>query len=424
MSDSGLAFKWNDANQSNLYVMSFKAAMLEDGRWDRVRATCEGTGEPIFILGETFGKKVQDLHYGQQGRAFRVFDVYVGEPRKGRYLDYDELLARVKGEWGLDTTPRLYRGPFSMEIAERHRDGKTTFRGGHVREGIVIAPVKERGVSGASGEPRETEVRLPEVPAATRERDGLQLRGVRDGSPIRLRPDHGRPPVGATGDLRSGHVTPAQGCGVPFRHAPTHPHTMLPPPPFLTDFLAPQRLRATQFLKQMSSGRTQPWLVVAQTEDGNEYDVVVKLQGSLQLAPLQRRQPARAFLGRLRLCFKTVTPHLFRILGRCRALVTNHVIQEFSGAVTRAPPRATEPAPVREGGARALVPGPRPAPPSRLPPRRRSAVDSDPVTQFRSCSPTMSRTGTPASVSSEVSPEVRPGIARIAATRPGIASAA
>ena len=60
---------------------------------------------------------------------------------------------------------------------------------------------------------------------------------------------------------------------------------MLSPPPFLTDFLAPQRLRATQFLKQMRSGRTQPWMVVAQTEDGNEYDVVVKLQGSPQLAP-------------------------------------------------------------------------------------------------------------------------------------------
>ena len=112
MSDSGLAFKWNDANASNLYVMSFKSAMLEDGRWDRVRAAaCERKGEPLFILGETFGKKVQDLDYGQPGRAFRVFDVYVGEPRKGRYLDYDELLARVTGEWGLDLTPRLYRGP-------------------------------------------------------------------------------------------------------------------------------------------------------------------------------------------------------------------------------------------------------------------------------------------------------------------------
>ncbi len=144
MSDAGTAFKWNEANRSNLYVMSFTAAMLEDGRWDRVRSAAERGGEPIYILGETFGKKVQDLDYGQPGRAFRVFDVYVGRPRRGRYLDYDELLARVKGEWGLDTTPRLYRGPFSMEAAERHRDGKTTFRGGHVREGIVISPVKER----------------------------------------------------------------------------------------------------------------------------------------------------------------------------------------------------------------------------------------------------------------------------------------
>lgn len=144
MSDSGLAFKWNEANRNNLYVMSFTAAMLEDGRWDRVRGASERTGEPIFILGETFGKKVQDLDYGQPGRSFRVFDVYLGKPGKGRYLDYDELLARVTGEWGLDTTPELYRGPFSMEAANRHRDGKTTFRGGHVREGIVIAPVKER----------------------------------------------------------------------------------------------------------------------------------------------------------------------------------------------------------------------------------------------------------------------------------------
>ena len=205
LSDTGLGFKWNEANASNLYVMSFKATLLENGRWDRVRAASERSGGPIFILGETFGKKVQDLDYGQQGRAFRLFDVwqpvekvtrrssgdasrlnraamrpsslrfgrntlgippsralsgarlatlgahatfstgcYVGVPRRGRYLGYDELLARVRGDWGLDTTPRLYRGPFSMAAAEQYRGGKTTFGGGHVREGIVISPVRER----------------------------------------------------------------------------------------------------------------------------------------------------------------------------------------------------------------------------------------------------------------------------------------
>ena len=70
--------------------------------------------------------------------------MYLGPPRRGRFLDYDELLLERAGAWGLETTPRLYRGPFSMEIAEQYRDGRTTFRGNHVREGIVIAPVRER----------------------------------------------------------------------------------------------------------------------------------------------------------------------------------------------------------------------------------------------------------------------------------------
>ncbi len=143
LADTGFAFQWNEANDSNLYVMAFRAAMLEGGAWDRVRAECARSGEPLFILGETVGKKVQDLHYGQPGRSFRVFDIYVGRPRRGRFLDYDEMVAKAKA-LGLEPVPRLYRGPYSLAAAEAHRDGKTTFRGQHVREGIVIAPVRER----------------------------------------------------------------------------------------------------------------------------------------------------------------------------------------------------------------------------------------------------------------------------------------
>ena len=143
LADTGFAFQWNEANASNLYVMTFRAAMLEGGAWDAVRAECAGTGEPLFILGETFGKKVQDLHYGQQGRSFRVFDIYVGQPRRGRFLDYDDMVAKAR-KLGLDPVPRLYRGPYSLAAAEAHRDGKTTLRGKHVREGIVISPVHER----------------------------------------------------------------------------------------------------------------------------------------------------------------------------------------------------------------------------------------------------------------------------------------
>ena len=55
--------------------------------------------------------------------------------------------------------------------------------------------------------------------------------------------------------------------------------------PLLTNSLAPEQLRATQFVKQMGSGRTQPWLMVAQTDAQTDLDVVVKLRGSPQLAP-------------------------------------------------------------------------------------------------------------------------------------------
>ena len=202
--DSGLGFKWNEANEHNLYVMTFRAAMLETGMWDRVRAGCERTGEPVFILGETFGKKVQDLDYGQQGRAFRAFDIYEGPPRRGRFLDYDEMVERA-ADWGLETTPRLYRGSFSMEAAEQHRDGKTTFRGNHVREGIVIAPVKERPCPRPPRRPGEAEARLAEVPAPPRQGHRLQLTSgrqlptpsppARNGASAHRRLFHGRTPA-------------------------------------------------------------------------------------------------------------------------------------------------------------------------------------------------------------------------------------
>lgn len=47
----------------------------------------------------------------------------------------------------------------------------------------------------------------------------------------------------------------------------------------------PQRLQATQFIRSIRSGRTEPWLVAAEAEEGCEQEVVVKLRGSPQIAP-------------------------------------------------------------------------------------------------------------------------------------------
>jgi RNA ligase (TIGR02306 family) len=98
-------------------------------------------GHTVAILfGEIYGSRVQSLHYGRRdGLGFAAFDILVGE----HYLDYDDFLA-LCGRHGVATAPILDRVPFSLErIAELSR-GKTTLPDDHIREGVVVRPVKER----------------------------------------------------------------------------------------------------------------------------------------------------------------------------------------------------------------------------------------------------------------------------------------
>ena len=143
-SDKGLAFKFNDANRGNLYMQIFEQYMVASGLWNEVMAYAHHISAPVYILGETFGPGVQDLHYGDGGKRFRVFDVYCGEPGKGQYLGYTAMVEFIEGRLpDLELVPILFAGSFSVEIAEKHRDGKD-FSGSHTREGIVIKPMEER----------------------------------------------------------------------------------------------------------------------------------------------------------------------------------------------------------------------------------------------------------------------------------------
>jgi RNA ligase (TIGR02306 family) len=100
-----------------------------------------GLGD-LMLFGETFGAGVQDLEYGipRDEPSYFAFDLAIG----GRYLDYDELV-RVCSERGVPLAALLYRGPFGPECLA-HTSGKETMskKSLHVREGIVIRPVKER----------------------------------------------------------------------------------------------------------------------------------------------------------------------------------------------------------------------------------------------------------------------------------------
>ena len=158
LSGRGLIFQIDTKNtESNLYVRT-----LEETRWpedqfpngsmnliDRAHMYFNReTGNPMlpfYILGEIFGRGVQDLHYGQKHPSFRIFDIYVGEPGQGRYLNYQELVDFANDEEIMTPlVPVLAVVDYDKDIVEDLTNGKDTICGANVREGVVIKAVVER----------------------------------------------------------------------------------------------------------------------------------------------------------------------------------------------------------------------------------------------------------------------------------------
>lgn len=94
----------------------------------------------IGVFGELYGN-VTGMQYGKSNgaRGLRLFDAMDLASR--RYLDFDELVEVAK-QLDLPTVPVLYRGPW-VDALRVLADGPSELAE-HVREGIVIKPVKER----------------------------------------------------------------------------------------------------------------------------------------------------------------------------------------------------------------------------------------------------------------------------------------
>lgn len=149
LSDKGLAFKLNEQNTNNLYIRALDGtAPGPDGTGGNVLDRAHdffGYDQPFYVLGEVFGQGVQDLHYGATSPQFRVFDIYIGEPGQGRYVDADQIQS-ICTALGVQMVPTIYVGPFSKEAMERLTNGKETVSGSeaNIREGVVIKPKEER----------------------------------------------------------------------------------------------------------------------------------------------------------------------------------------------------------------------------------------------------------------------------------------
>jgi RNA ligase (TIGR02306 family) len=95
----------------------------------------------VILYGEIFGAVQKGFHYGSTQAnpyQFRAFDVFAN----GKFLDYDDTLGQVQSDFFV---PLLYRGPYSVEKVQELVSGISIIPGAeHIREGIVIKPVKER----------------------------------------------------------------------------------------------------------------------------------------------------------------------------------------------------------------------------------------------------------------------------------------
>ena len=136
LSSNGLSFKLNDANANNLYVRNYWAYS------ERIKNVGERLGvSDFFVLGEIYGNGVQDLNYGMNKPTFSVFDVFVGNPIDGRFLDFREVMDVTDGLFKI--VPVFYCGGYVRGFVDKYTSGNTLLTDNHIREGVVVRSAVE-----------------------------------------------------------------------------------------------------------------------------------------------------------------------------------------------------------------------------------------------------------------------------------------
>lgn len=136
----GLVFKNNEKNVGNVYVKTLHNLLTVAN----ITEVFLSQNDNMYIMGEIYGKGVQDLTYGLETPQFRVFDIYFGKPGLGRFLNPDEMRIMAK-KFNLQTVTELYAGPYDRVKIDSLANGKTiTGNGTNVLEGVVIKPIHER----------------------------------------------------------------------------------------------------------------------------------------------------------------------------------------------------------------------------------------------------------------------------------------
>lgn len=94
----------------------------------------------VILYGEIYGSKVQSLNYGKKGvLGYAAFDLSL----EGKYVDYAEFKSLCERH-AVAMVPELGHGPYSLEFVKTLSRGPTTLPDTHIREGVVVRPIRER----------------------------------------------------------------------------------------------------------------------------------------------------------------------------------------------------------------------------------------------------------------------------------------
>lgn len=126
----GSRTEWKKADEKNLWWIA-----LARNPW--IEPFCREHPD-LTVYGEAFGR-VQDLHYGagKNDVFFRAFDLLRGDT----WLPYDEMAELLPPE---HRVPFVFRGAHGPEIEALSEGASLVPGAAHLREGIVIRPVRER----------------------------------------------------------------------------------------------------------------------------------------------------------------------------------------------------------------------------------------------------------------------------------------
>jgi len=134
----GMVFTNSQDNiDSSVYVKAFIDNQIA---FKLMEFSKDNADSPVYLVGEIYGKGVQDLAYGLEDKKLSIFGAFVGTPQEGMWLDPENKYALLEA-LQIPGTPLLYKGEFSQEKLDEFTNGKSALDGKTIREGVVVTPL-------------------------------------------------------------------------------------------------------------------------------------------------------------------------------------------------------------------------------------------------------------------------------------------